>query len=114
MLSMSNHQNGGDNSVRLLKLSKTQIKDLELDTHIKTLNDYKTPPELAEGKKQLGDAKTQIDDLMTKFPPNAPNNLIKAAEDLQLSMNTLNSGVDDLIIEVSSIVVLSIGFTGIL
>ena len=73
-----------------------------MDKHIQTLNDYKTPPELAEGKKQLGDAQTQIDNLMTSLPPTAPDNLKKEAEDLQAAMSRLNTGVDELITEVRS------------
>jgi len=81
---------------------ETQIKDLDLDKHIQTLNDYKTPPELAEGKKQLGQAQTQIDNLMTSLPSTAPDNLKKEAEDLQAAMSRLNTGVDELITEVRS------------
>ena len=73
-----------------------------MDKHIQTLNDYQTPPELAEGKKQLGDAQTQIDNLMTSLPPSAPDNLKKEAEDLQAAMSRLNTGVDELITEVRS------------
>jgi len=81
------------------------VKDLELDKHIKTLNDYKTPPELAEGKKQLDAAETQIDDLMKKLDnlSNVPANLKKEAGDLQAAMSTLNTGVDELITEADKI-----------
>lgn len=73
-----------------------------MEKHIQTLNDYKTPPELAEGKKQLGQAETEINNLMTSLPSTAPDNLKKEAGDLQAAMSTLNTGVDELIIEVRS------------